>query len=130
VLEDTDIDELKAMLGLNRSKQGMKVDLEQFQKIVDQTPAANSGGTETGSWLTQLHLDEVLIPLIDEYEYLPQTDDSASSQVTKYTYIFKYTCICTMQHIHVYMHVRVCVHVSLKRAGPPFKRFSYGPYMT
>lgn len=97
-LGDTDIDELKAMLGLNRSKEDMEVNLEQFRKIVDQTPAANSGGTETGSWLAQLHVDEIFIPLIDEYEYLPAHDDHASSQVAS---------ICIYTYICIYLHTSV-----------------------
>jgi hypothetical protein len=79
ILEDDDLKELKAMLGLPKGKK-MELNLEQFKKVVDQTPAANSGGTETGAWIIQLHLDEVLIPLFDEYEFLPEPDDTFSAQ--------------------------------------------------
>lgn len=78
VLNDDDLVELKALLGLSKTKD-MQVDLEQFKRIVDQTPGS-SGGTETGAWLTQLHLYQSFIPIIDEYEYLPEADDDLSSQ--------------------------------------------------
>jgi ankyrin repeat protein len=78
VLNDDDLVELKGLLGLSKTKD-MQVDLEQFKNIVDQTPSS-SGGTETGAWLTQLHLYQSFIPIIDAYEYLPEADDDLSSQ--------------------------------------------------
>ena len=79
ILGDDDVAELKEMLGLPKNK-AMDINLEQFKKVVSQTPAANSGGTETGAWIIQLHLDEVFIPLFDEYCYLPEDDDTFSAQ--------------------------------------------------
>ena len=78
-LSDSDLEELKGLLGLRRTAP-LEVNLEQFKSIVDQTPAANAGGTETGAWITQLHLYESFIPLIDAYEYLPEADDKLSAQ--------------------------------------------------
>ena len=46
-LTEEDLDELKVMLGLDRSKQLDDITLDQFRKIVEQTPAA-AGGTESG----------------------------------------------------------------------------------
>ena len=79
-LSDNDIDELKGLLGMSQSVQGIEVNLDQFTKIVEQTPAASAGGTETGAWITQLNLYESFIPLIDEFEYLREADDDMSAQ--------------------------------------------------
>ena len=80
VLNENDIDELKGLLGLSKSTKGIEVNKEQFKKIVEQTPAASAGGTETGAWITQLNLYESFIPLIDDYEYLREPDDDMSAQ--------------------------------------------------
>jgi Ca2+-binding EF-hand superfamily protein len=79
LLDESDIFEIKALLGLSQRKK-LQVNLEQFKKIVTQMPAAAKGGTVTGAWLVQLHLEQVYIPLIDEYEYLPEAGDTASIQ--------------------------------------------------
>ena len=80
LLSDSDLEELKGLLGLSKMAKGIEVNLEQFKQIVEQTPAANAGGTETGAWITQLHLYQSFIPLIDAYEYLPEDDDQLSAQ--------------------------------------------------
>ena len=79
-LSDDDIDELKGLLSLSKATKGIEVNLDQFRKIVEQTPAASAGGTETGAWITQLNLYESFIPLIDEFEYLREADDDMSAQ--------------------------------------------------